>query len=106
MIKPISSCGMTIKAHQKLQPVYGLGEEVKEVDTVSEQNRSCINVAMFLRAVHLLTIKTMNQKFMESEPSEMECDGVYSSIENHGNKIDTYTPEGTCHKKYTAFVEL
>ncbi|VEN55188.1 unnamed protein product, partial [Callosobruchus maculatus] len=76
----------------------GLGEEVKEVtfyaDTASGQNRNCINAAMFLRAVHLLPIETINQKFMESGHSEMECDSVHSAIENHGNKIDIYTPDG------------
>ncbi|VEN46923.1 unnamed protein product [Callosobruchus maculatus] len=76
----------------------GLGEEVKEVtfyaDTASGQNRNCINAAMFLRAVHLLPIETINQKFMESGHSEMECDSVHSAIENRGNKIDIYTPDG------------
>lgn len=75
-----------------------LGTEVKEVtfyaDTASGQNRNCINAAMFLRAVHLLPIEIINQKYMESGHSEMECDSVHSAIENRGNKIDIYTPEG------------
>ncbi|XP_050311108.1 uncharacterized protein LOC126746777 [Anthonomus grandis grandis] len=76
----------------------GFSPEVKEVtfyaDTASGQNRNCINAAMFLRAVHLLPIEIINQKFMESGHSEMECDSVHSAIENRGNKIDIYTPEG------------
>lgn len=76
----------------------GLGTEVKEVtfyaDTASGQNRNCINAAMFLRAVHLLPIEVINQKYMESGHSEMECDSVHSAIENRGNRIEIYTPEG------------
>nr|CAI5853268.1 unnamed protein product [Callosobruchus analis] len=61
-----------------------LGYEVKEVTfyagTASGQNRNCINAAMFLRAVHLLPIEIINQKYIESGHSEMECDRVHSAI--------------------------
>lgn len=62
-------------------------------DTASGQNRNCINAAMFLKAVSILPINTINQKFMKSGHSEMECDSVHSSIETRGSKIDIFTPE-------------
>ncbi|KAK5647974.1 hypothetical protein RI129_002866 [Pyrocoelia pectoralis] len=75
-----------------------LKPEVKEVtfyaDTASGQNRNSINAAMFLRAVTILPLTIINQKFMESGHSEMECDSVHSCIENRGNKVDVFTPEG------------
>lgn len=71
---------------------------VKEItfysDTASGQNRNCINAAMFLKAVSDLPVEVVNQKFMESGHSEMECDSVHSAIEARGNKIDIFTPEG------------
>lgn len=63
-------------------------------DTASGQNRNCINAAMFLKAVSELPVEVVNQKFMESGHSEMECDSVHSSIETRGNKVDIFTPEG------------
>lgn len=78
--------------------LQNLEDCVKEItfysDTASGQNRNCINAAMFLKAVSELPIEVVNQKFMESGHSEMECDSVHSSIETRGNKIDIFTPDG------------
>ncbi|CAG5022557.1 unnamed protein product [Parnassius apollo] len=75
-----------------------LAPEIKEItlfsDTASGQNRNTIIAAMFLHAVTVLPIQTINQKFMESGHSEMECDSVHSAVENRGRHVDIYTPEG------------
>lgn len=75
-----------------------LDDYVKEVtffaDTAAGQNRNVINAAMFLRAVNEFPIKIINQKFMESGHSEMECDSVHSVIERRGAKVDIFTPDG------------
>lgn len=75
-----------------------LEPSVKEVtfysDTAAGQNRNVINAAMFLKAVSMLPIDIVNQKYMESGHSEMECDSVHSAIETRGTKVDIYTPEG------------
>uniref|UniRef100_A0A6P7GSZ8 Uncharacterized protein LOC114346386 n=1 Tax=Diabrotica virgifera virgifera TaxID=50390 RepID=A0A6P7GSZ8_DIAVI len=79
----------------KLLVSLGTKEEVTFYsDTASGQNRNTIVSAMFLRAVEQLPIQTINQKFMESGHSEMECDSVHSTIESRGKQVDVYTPEG------------
>lgn len=80
------------------QLLSDLPPEVSEVtfysDTASGQNRNTILSAMFLRALSLLdNLKVINQKFMESGHSEMECDSVHSTIENRGRKIDIFVPD-------------
>ncbi|GLV37559.1 hypothetical protein CBL_20371 [Carabus blaptoides fortunei] len=80
------------------QLLSDLPPEVSEVtfysDTASGQNRNAILSAMFLRALSLLhNLKVINQKFMESGHSEMECDSVHSNIENRGRKIDIFVPD-------------
>ncbi|KAF2885173.1 hypothetical protein ILUMI_20999 [Ignelater luminosus] len=74
-----------------------LGSEIREVtfysDTAAGQNRHCIDAAMFLRAVSLLPVEIINQTFLESEHSEVECDSVRSTIESRGSKVDVFTPE-------------
>ncbi|KAJ8969912.1 hypothetical protein NQ314_001529 [Rhamnusium bicolor] len=71
----------------------GVGTKGSSEIVSSGKNHNYINAAMFLRAVYLLPIEIINQKYMESGHSEMECDSVHSAIENRGNKIDIYTPE-------------
>ncbi|KAJ4451776.1 hypothetical protein ANN_03248 [Periplaneta americana] len=63
------------------------------LDTASEQNRNHINVAMFLRAVTILPINVIIQKCMDFGHSEMECDSIYSAIEDRGDKIDIFIPD-------------
>ena len=83
-------------------------------DTASGQNRNSVISTMFLRAVKQLPIETINQKFMESGHSEMECDSVHSLIEARGRKVDVFTPEGwymvartaKINKPYHKVVEL
>lgn len=47
----------------------------------------------FLRAVTMLPINVINQKFMDSGYSEMECDSAYSAIEGREDKIDIFIPD-------------
>ncbi|GLV33245.1 hypothetical protein CBL_08413 [Carabus blaptoides fortunei] len=80
------------------QLLSDLPPEVSEVifysDTASGQNRNTILSAMFLRALSLLdNLMVINQKFMESGHSEMECDSVHSNIENRVRKIDIFVPD-------------
>lgn len=75
-----------------------LPPEVSEVtfysDTASGQNRNTIVSAMFIRALSFFdNLKVINQKFMESGHSEMECDSVHSTIENRGRKINIFIPD-------------
>lgn len=63
-------------------------------DTAPGQNRNSVVAAMFLRAVEQLPIGIINQKFMDSGHSEMECDSVHSTIEARGKQVDVFTPEG------------
>lgn len=76
-----------------------LPPEVTEVtfysDTASGQNRNSVISAMFIRAVATFkNLKLINQKFMESGHSEMECDSVHSAIETRGRKINIFVPDG------------
>lgn len=80
------------------QLLCDLPPEVTEVtfysDTASGQNRNTILSAMFIKALSLSdNLKVINQKFMESGHSEMECDSVHSTIENRGRKIDIFIPD-------------
>lgn len=76
-----------------------LPPEVNEItfysDTAAGQNRNSIVSAMFIKALSCFTnISIINQKFMESGHSEMECDSVHSCIENKGKAIDIFVPDG------------
>lgn len=62
-------------------------------DTAAGQNRNSILSAMFLRAVRVLPIQTINQKFMESGHSDMECDSVNSTIEGRAKHASIFAPE-------------
>lgn len=80
------------------QLLSNIPPEVSEVtfysDTASVQNRNTILSGMFLKFVSLPgNLKVINQKFMESGHSEMECDSVHSTIENRGRKIDIFAPD-------------
>lgn len=64
-------------------------------DTASGQNRNHIISAMFIKALSSFpNLKIINQKYMESGHSEMECDSVHSAIESRGRKINIFVPDG------------
>src|SRR5258705_3205212 len=63
-------------------------------DTAGSQNRNVNVAAALLLAVQTIpNLICINQKFMESGHSEMECDSVHSLIESRGNRVKVYTPE-------------
>lgn len=74
------------------EPPPGVTEVTFYSDTALGQNRNHIISAMFIRALcSFPNLKIINQKFMESGHSEMECDSVHSAIESRGRKINIYT---------------
>lgn len=87
----------------KEQDERGIEEITIYSDTAAGQNRNSILSAMFVRFLNSSkNIKIINQKFMESGHSEMECDSVHSTIETRGNQIDVFVPEGWCTVARTA----
>jgi hypothetical protein len=72
-----------------------LPEAVKEVslfsDTCGGQNRNQNIVAILLHAVRTTQIDIIEQKFLESGHSMMECDSMHSAIDSAKKHVSVYT---------------
>lgn len=63
-------------------------------DTCGGQNRNVIVCAMFLYAVEVFQIPTIDHIFFEPGHSQMECDSVHAHIEKSSRDLEIYDPSG------------
>jgi len=61
-------------------------------DSCGGQNRNINFSPMCLKAIQNSNLQTINQVFMESGHSQMECDSVHASIETACRNINIYSP--------------
>ena len=62
-------------------------------DTCGGQNRNqCITAALHHAVKTIPNIKTIDQKFLESGPSQMECDTVHACIERQKKRVQINHP--------------
>lgn len=60
-------------------------------DSCCGQNRNKIVSAILLHAVKVLPIKIIDQKFLVSGHTQMECDSMHAAIENSKKHLSVYT---------------
>lgn len=63
-------------------------------DTCGGQNRNVAVTAMFLYAVHILNIPTVDHLFFEPGHSQMEADSVHAHIEKASKDLEIFDPSG------------
>ena len=73
-----------------------LPSHIKEVsfffDSCSGQNRNQHVTAMMLHAVRTLPVEIIEQKFLVSGHTQMECDSMHSAIEHSSRNKNLYVP--------------
>ncbi|CAH1107035.1 unnamed protein product [Psylliodes chrysocephalus] len=61
-------------------------------DTCGGQNKNQFVAAMFIYAVQVLQINIIDQKFLVSGHSQMECDSMHARIETVAKNVPVYLP--------------
>lgn len=61
-------------------------------DTCGGQNKNQFVAAMFIYAVQVLPIEVIDQKFLVSGHSQMECDSMHARIEIAAKNVPVYLP--------------
>lgn len=63
-------------------------------DTCGGQNKNQFVAAMFIYAVQALQFEVIDQKFLISGHSQMECDSMHARIETAAKNVPVYLPHG------------